>query len=155
MPGPPPKPLEQKRRTGNPGQKPLPKEGTLIALPTLEAEKPADLGADGAKFWDDSLQVCSGWLGASDYAILRLCSEGMDRRAFILRVLAEQGWSVMTDKGYPYKHPLVGTLGELESQITKWMGLLGMSPADRTRMGVAEVRSMSKLEALQARAAQR
>ena len=152
MPGPPPKPIEQKRRTGNPGQKPLPKEGQLIALPALDTERPGDLGVEGAQFWDDAVAVCSAWLGKSDYAILRMCAEAMDRRAFILRTLANDGWSIVTDKGYPYKHPLVGTLGELEAQITKWMSLLGMSPADRTRMGVAEVRAVSKLEQLQARA---
>jgi P27 family predicted phage terminase small subunit len=152
MPGPPPKPVERKRKTGNPGQKPLPKEGTLIALPALQAERPEELGPDGARFWDDALRVCAAWLGESDYAILRMCSEAMDRRAFILRVLGDEGWSIVTDKGYPYKHPLVGTLADLETQITKWMSLLGMSPADRTRMGVAEVRAVSKLEQLQARA---
>jgi hypothetical protein len=35
------------------------------------------------------------------------------------------------------------------------LSALGFTPVDRTRMGVAEVRAVSKLEALQARAAQR
>ena len=46
-------------------------------------------------------------------------------------------------------------LRSVDDQIKSLLSALGFTPVDRTRMGVAEVRSMSKLEALQARAAQR
>lgn len=148
MPGPPPKPAEQVRRTGNPGKKKLPDRSNVVALPSMQRERPDTLGPDGSRFWDETIDVCRGWLANSDYQMVRLCAEAIDRRAFMLRVLAEEGWSVMTDKGYPYKHPLVGPLMELEAQIGKWMAALGMTPADRTRMGVAEVKARSVLESL-------
>lgn len=148
MPGPPPKPAEKARKLGNPGKRKMPDRSKIVALPSMKTDKPDSLGAEGSRFWDQTIEVCSGWLGNSDYEMVRLCAEAMDRRAFMLRVLAEEGWSVVTDKGYPYKHPLVGPLMELESQIGKWMAALGMTPADRTRMGVAEVKARSVLEQL-------
>lgn len=148
MPGPPPRPVEKNRKLGNPGKRKLPSRSNVVALPSIRSEKPETLGPDGSRFWNETMSVCSGWLANSDYEMVRLCAEAMDRRAFILRVLAEEGWSVMTDKGYPYKHPLVSPLMELEAQIGKWMGVLGMTPADRTRMGVAEIKARSVLESL-------
>jgi hypothetical protein len=46
-------------------------------------------------------------------------------------------------------------LRSIDDQIKSMLSALGFTPVDRTRMGVAEVRGLSKLEALQARAAQR
>jgi hypothetical protein len=46
-------------------------------------------------------------------------------------------------------------LRSIEHDLRTMLSALGMTPVDRTRMGVAEVRGLSKLEALQARAAQR
>jgi P27 family predicted phage terminase small subunit len=148
MPGPPPKPLEQKRKLGNPGKRSISQKSNLVALPSMPADRPSNLGAAGSEFWDDVIRICRPWLGASDYHVLGLAAEAMDRRAFFLRVLSEEGWSVMTDKGYPYKHPLVGALTELEAQITKWLSLLGLTPTDRSRLGLAEVKAQTKLEAL-------
>lgn len=155
MPGPPPKPAERKRKLGNPGQKKLVAPAHVIALPQMDVTKPDSLGVVGSKFWDDVVSVCSGWLAPSDYQLVRLCAEAMDRRAFFLRVLSEEGWSVVTDKGYPYKHPLVGQLSELETQIGKWLAALGMTPVDRTKLGVAEVQRVSKLDELRSRAGRR
>ena len=148
MPGPQPKPNEVARKLGNPGRKKLPNKSNLVALPTLPDERPESLGAAGARFWDDAVSTCRGWLASSDYQILRMCAEAMDRRAFMLNVLATEGWSIVTDKGYPYKHPLVSPLLDLETQITKWMSALGMTPSDRSRLGLAEVKAQSVLEQL-------
>jgi hypothetical protein len=38
---------------------------------------------------------------------------------------------------------------ELEKSIASNLGLLGFTPSDRTRLGLAEVKARSKLEALQ------
>ena len=43
-------------------------------------------------------------------------------------------------------------LRSIDDQIKSMLSALGFTPADRTRMGVAEVRAVSKLEQLQARA---
>jgi hypothetical protein len=46
-------------------------------------------------------------------------------------------------------------LRDLDRLIIQNLSLLGFTPADRTRLGVAEVKAMSKLEELQARKAKR
>jgi hypothetical protein len=42
-------------------------------------------------------------------------------------------------------------LRELDRQIISNLSLLGFTPSDRSRLGVAEVKAMSKLEELMAR----
>jgi hypothetical protein len=41
-------------------------------------------------------------------------------------------------------------LRQLDSQIMQGLSLLGFSPTDRSRLGIAEVKRMSKLEELRA-----
>lgn len=151
MPGPAPMPLERRKRLGNPAQRKLP---VVVGLPAVPGAfvRPDSLGAAGTEFWDRATEFCASWLRSSDVALLTMTAEALDRRAYFLSVLANDGWHVVTDKGYPYKHPLVGPLAELELQIGRWLGQLGMTPTDRTRLGVAEVKAVSKLEELRNRA---
>lgn len=151
MPGPAPMPIERKRKLGNPGQRKLPSM-TVLPTQTVDLIRPDSLGPEGSSFWDRAVEFCGSWLRSGDAALLTLTAEALDRRAYFLSVLANDGWHVVTDKGYPYKHPLVGPLADLELQIGRWLGQLGMTPADRTRLGVAEVKAVSKLEALRAKA---
>jgi P27 family predicted phage terminase small subunit len=76
----------------------------------------------------------------------------MDRRDELVARLANDGWVLYTDKGYAYQHPAAGMLATLEDQIRKWLSLLGLTPADRSRLGVAEVKARSKLEEMRERA---
>jgi hypothetical protein len=46
-------------------------------------------------------------------------------------------------------------LRELDRQIISNLSLLGFTPSDRSKLGVAEVKAMSKLEELQMRKANR
>ena len=47
------------------------------------------------------------------------------------------------------------TILELEQQIASNLGLLGLTPTDRTRMGVAVVQKSNKLEDMLQRRAER
>jgi hypothetical protein len=70
--------------------------------------------------------------------------EQLDRREEIrLLILETQDWHL-------YKQ-----LNDLERLITSNLGLLGFTPSDRTRLGLAEVKAQSKLEELMARKEQR
>lgn len=155
MSGPPPKPLERKRALGNPGKRKLPNRGKVLHLASTSREAPPELGPDGRKAWDWVTSTAGSWLADSDRLTLTLLAEAYDRRAYILRVLADEGWSVITEKGYPYKHPLVPALLDLEKQMTSWLSLLGLTPSDRSRLGVAEVKAASTLEKLRAQAEKR
>lgn len=150
MPGPPPKPVEKKRALGNPGKRALPKLASVPTIPQANLTVPGQLGDEGRKLWAHIASAAGSWLGPSDVPMLTMLCEAADRRAFMLRVLSDEGWSVMTEKGYPYRHPLVQALGDLEKQMTSWMSLLGLSSADRSRLGLAEVKAASTLEKLKA-----
>ena len=151
MPGPPPKPSERKRALGNPGKRPLRKSAQVVALPRLEPSPPDSLGEEGRVAWSHVMSHAGKWLSASDAPILLMLAEAYDRRAYMLRVLSDEGWSIVTDKGYPYRHPLVPALADLEKQMTAWMSLLGLTPTDRSKLGLAEVKAASTLEKLQAK----
>ena len=44
-------------------------------------------------------------------------------------------------EGRIYARPEVAMLRELEKRLTTWLGLLGLNPADRGRLGLAQVRT--------------
>ena len=54
--------------------------------------------------------------------------------------LDADGLMTSGSKRQPRVHPLVDKLIAVETLITKYEGLIGCTPADRARLGVAEVR---------------
>ena len=153
MGGPAPTPLERKRARGNPGKRAIPDLAKTVSLQRLtEEDLPSSLQDTGRRFWLKSIEVAGGWLSGSDAELLRLVAEALDRRETTIETLNREGWTVTTDKGYPYKHPLAGMLVDLEKQIGQWLAQLGMNPTDRSRLGVAEVKPKGTLELLRERA---
>lgn len=154
MPGPPPIPNERKRRLGNPGKRALPDQANVIALPPVVDDTPAQLGPAGRAVWELVLEQCK-WLAETDRPLLVMLCEKFDRRQDFLARLESSDPVLYTDKGYAYANPLVGMLSTLETEISKNLASLGLTPTDRTRMGVAEVKAKSKLEELLERRAKR
>lgn len=143
------KPTEIKRALGNPGKRALPAPLTVVAHAGPTLEPPETLQDEGAAEWRHVL-THAAWIGPSDLRNLRLLCEAIDRRAHLLAELASQGWVLYTDKGYAYQNPAGGALATTEAQITKWLSLLGLTPSDRGRLGVAEVKAQSALERIRA-----
>jgi P27 family predicted phage terminase small subunit len=79
-----------------------------------------------------------------------LC-EAMDERAELRALIAEHGRTFTTKTGYVQVRPEVQQLRSLEAQLTTWLSMLGLSPSDRARLGLAEVRRVTHLEDLRAR----
>ena len=145
----PRKPTELKKRIGT-SRRDRDKPALTIVDPVpASADPPETLQHDGAREWRHVLKTCP-WIGPSDLRILTLYCEALDRRSALLAMLAEHGWILFTDKGYAYANPAAGALATTETQITKWMNLLGLSPSDRGRLGVAEVKAQSALERIRA-----
>lgn len=149
---PPTKPVELKRRLGNPGKRPLPSALVALAPVPVSVEPPDTLGDEGAREWRHVLEHAR-WIGPSDLRNLRLYCEALDRRSDLLAELSSQGYVLYTDKGYAYQNPALGALATTEVQLTKWLSLLGLTPSDRSRLGVAEVKAQSTLEQLAAKRA--
>ena len=145
--GRPSKPLEQKRLLGNPGKRALPDEGTIALIPmaasTPEPTRP--LLKYGRELWDKVWDTGINWISPNtDTELLLMTCEMIDER-WNLRV------RVMTDNDPKDRRGL----RELDRAIVSNLSLLGFSPSDRSRLGIAEVKKMSKLEELMARKAQR
>jgi hypothetical protein len=145
--GRPQKPIEQKRLLGNPGRRPLPEQGVLQILPgvseTPEPSRP--LLKYGRELWDKVWEQGLNWISPNtDFEILLMTCEMIDER-WNLRVKVMQTDDARLRRG----------LRELDRQIISNLSLLGFTPSDRSKLGVAEVKAMSKLEELMARKEQR
>jgi hypothetical protein len=122
-------PIEERRRLGNPQRRPIPGGGNLAAVPAIEARS-WDLAPDAAL--QRVLGAGVGWLAESDAVQVALLREA-------LRVAAD------ADR--------VGSLRERLEAIkvaSSLLSELGFTPSARARLGLAEVKAMSRLEAMQA-----
>ncbi len=135
--GRPPKPIEQKRRLGNPGKRRLPRGGTLAVVPEVDRgllEHP--MHEVLARVLDQGIT----WLADSDAPALKLFEEQLEEREGLRdAVLAGIG-----DRRQ---------LRELDKQVIELLSRLGFDPAARSRLGLAEVKAHSKLEELRDRQA--
>ena len=145
--GRPPKPNEMKRKTGNPGKRPLPALATVTALPAATAQAPAHLSPKSQELWL-KLRETAFWISNTDESNLQFLCEKLDRRDEFIARLQASDFVLLTDTGYSYANPLVGMISTIETEITKLFSLLGLTPTDRTRLGVAEVKARSALDDL-------
>lgn len=144
--GRPPKPIEQKRLTGNPGKRTLPDQKELVLLPSAYAipEPSRQLLSAGQELWDRIWGMGQTWLSPStDVDLLLMTCELLDERRN-LRIQVMQNNRADERKA----------LRDLDRQLVANLSLLGFTPTDRSRLGVAEVKRQSKLEELRSRASQ-
>jgi hypothetical protein len=141
--GRPPKPIEQKRALGNPGKRALPKTGEVVVLEQTGdiPEPPRPLLKYGQELWDRVWSMGATWVSQkSDLELLVMTCEMIDER-WNLRVKVMQSDDAAMRRG----------LRELDRQIVSNLSLLGFTPSDRARLGVAEVKVRSKLDELMAK----
>ena len=147
MAGRPAKPTEQKRKTGNPGKRPLPDLKNVIALPPIKGDAPLHLSDAGQKMWAD-VRAMAPWIANTDGKLLIELCEKMDKKYELKEKLGATDYVLFTDKGYAYANPLFGMLNTVENDIVKLLSLLGLTPVDRSKLGVAEVTAKGKLAQL-------
>ena len=147
QPGRPSKPIEQKRLLGNPGKRALPDQSSITLIPMAEStpEPTRPLLKYGRELWDKVWDTGINWISPNtDTELLLMTCEMIDER-WNLRV------QVMTNNDPKDRRGL----RELDRAIVSNLSLLGFSPSDRSRLGLAEVKKMSKLEELMTKKAQR
>jgi hypothetical protein len=141
--GRPSKPIEVKRKLGNPGKRPLPEGNALQILePVVSIPDPArPLLKYGREFWDKVWGSGLSWISANtDAELLLMTCELVDERWNLrVRVMQSNDWRERR------------ALRELDDRIIRNLSLLGFTPADRSKLGVAEVKAISKMEALKRR----
>lgn len=139
--GRPAKPIEQKRKLGNPGKRPLPDEAELeILAPASSMPEPArPLLEPGKKLWERVWGAGIGWISPeTDIELLLMTCEMVDER-WNLRIKVMQ-----TDN-----MQMARRLDNLSRIIASNLSMLGFTPADRARLGLAEVARRSRLAELQ------
>jgi hypothetical protein len=145
--GRPAKPTEIKRKLGNPGRRPLPDSSVVQYLePVVSVPDPArPLLKYGREFWDKVWGSGLSWISANtDAELLLMTCELVDERWNLrVRVMQSNDWRERR------------ALRELDDRIIRNLSLLGFTPADRSKLGVAEVKAISKMEQLKRRANER
>lgn len=158
--GRPAKPIEQHRLAGNPSKKqlpdaPAPGEG-LAGVHGVPAAP--ELGEAGLALWEHVWVAGRTWLSPeSDRTIVTLLCEAQDDYALIRDGInsGEIDRFYITANGQMVTHPLVVQLQQLRTQMTAWLAAIGFSPADRSRLGLAEVRVRDELDELLSRRVRR
>lgn len=129
-----PKPSEQKRRTGNPGKRALTPTAELVAVAPVDA---AAVELTPLAALERSLLAGRHWLAESDAAAI---------------VLARQALELYAEVRADPKSKTADVIA-----AGKWVqscfGDLGFNPAERSRLGLAEVKAASKMEQLRAQRA--
>lgn len=140
----PPKPIELKRKLGNPGKQALPKENETILIAAIDEipEPHRQLFDAGLELWNRTWSMGQLWISPkTDIELLLMTCEMLDERVR-LRAFVWNNPEAWRERK---------ALRELEKNITNSLSLLGFTPTDRSRLGVAEVKAKSKLEELRAR----
>ena len=147
-------PVEQKRRRGARIRNgltaaPVP-EFALATVGLGELPKaPATLDRCGAAYWS------MFWDGGRRHLSERHDWPLMEKLCVAIQEVAAIdvwiGGDVMrrfyeTANGQLVTHPLVKQKTELNAQITAWLSLLGFTPSDRARLGLAEIRVANELD---------
>lgn len=130
--GRPPRPTEQKRRTGNPGKRALPDKATLKAVPAVDADA-VELTVEQAM--ERSVLAGKAWLAESDSVAVALLRESLELYVDL--------------RNNPMSKP-ADVLAALKVVMSAASDC-GFTPGERSRLGLAEVTAQSKLEELRAR----
>ena len=138
--GRPPKPIEQKRLTGNPGKRALPDASVIQIIDRADTipEPGRPLLKYGREPWDKVWEAGINWISpTTDMELLLMTCELVDER-WNLRIKVMQNDDSRMRRG----------LRDLDRLIIGNLSLLGFTPSDRSRLGVAEVKAQSKFQQL-------
>ena len=124
---------------GNPGKRAMPKIAETFPLEGGWIEPLRPLEEAGTQLWDSVFKEGELWVSRrTDVHLLQVTCEQLDRRNHLSNL-----WrSNPTDKN------LLMRLVEVERAIAANLSLLGFTPSDRSRLGLAEIKAKSKLQEL-------
>lgn len=148
--GRPPKPVETKRKAGNPGKRALPEPVALVAQAIELPDPLRPLGQVGLAFWSRVWAHGRAWISpTTDLDAIQLLAEQMDERAIMYQqVLAQQ-------RSGDVDWRLRKQLRDLDMMLARGLASIGFTPEMRSRLGLAEVRAQHAIESLINRRANR
>lgn len=157
--GRPAKPTERKRATGNPGGRRLPDApmpGQGLTANDGVPEPTVDFGDAGLRLWNRLWAGSKSWLAPDvDETLLEKICSHEDEIASYTETLESEGRWYVTPNGQQNPHQAFTQRKKLQEEQTAWLAAFGQSPADRARLGLAEVRVKDELDELAQRKAAR
>ena len=127
---------------GNPGKRAMPGEDALV-LYSGRVDAPEDLGPAGLALWARVFDEGEIWISPRlDVVLLERVCRALDRQTELERLFDED----------PTNRQTVMSINETDKLIFSGLGLLGFTPSDRAKLGLAEIKRQSKLDELMARA---
>lgn len=138
--GRPPKPVEVKRRLGNPGKRPLQSPSLVLALPAADRVplEPTGLLMPGQELWHRVWTQGISWISpATDLT-------AVEQACYLLDDL-----TVARERFRATRDPADGRMVNAFVQtLESSLGRLGFDPSSRSKLGVAEVKAASALTQL-------
>jgi len=126
--------VEKKRLLGNPGKRALPGDDVLM-LEGGRVDPPEDLGPAGLELWSRVFDEGEIWISPRlDFTLLERVCRALDRAVLLEREFGED----------PTNRQIVMSINETDKLIYSGLGLLGFTPSDRAKLGLAEVKAKSK-----------
>ena len=119
-----------------------------ISLTDLPAA-PEGLGEYGRAYWTMFWDAGRRHLSEKhDSALVQKLCAAIEQVALIEQWQGSDvtRWFYETANGQLVTHPLIKQKSELNAQITAWLSLLGFTPSDRARLGLAEIRVANELD---------
>ena len=134
----PPVPVERKKMLGNPGKRALPGPDA-IQLYGGRVDPPEGLGAAGLQLWGRVFDQGETWISPQlDTTLLERVCRALDRAAQL----------ELAFEADPSDRKLVMSINETDRLIMSGLSLLGFTPADRARLGLAVIKRESIVEEL-------
>ncbi len=138
-----PNEVKAKRGTLQPSRMPA-KQGKGVQ-PLDYATMPEGLDPIAQGVWARITTACD-WLAESDREALTMLCRDEALLAQLTARLESDGLVLYTDKNYAYAHPAWGMRTATEERVYKWLTVLGLTPSDRARLGIAMVQARTLLE---------
>ncbi len=134
----PPVPVERKKLLGNPGKRALPGADAIV-LHAGRVAPPEGLGVAGSTLWSRVFDEGETWISPQlDLTLLERVCRALDRAAQLDEAFIAD----------PSDRKLVMSINETDRLIMSGLGLLGFTPADRARLGLAVIKRESIVEEL-------
>jgi P27 family predicted phage terminase small subunit len=118
--------------------------------PVEVPDPPTGLGDRGTSEWGKIWAAGRHWLHpAEDYHWIEQVVRAYDDIAQFRAEIENTGLIVKGYAGQQTANPLLREIRDCEATIRKCLSMLGFSPTDRARLGLAEIKRQSSLQDLQ------
>jgi hypothetical protein len=154
MKGRPPKPVEQKRREGNPGKRKLPEPVLVEGRPQPGSlEPPKGLAPEAREAWERIVPTLEavGILDGVDAMALEAMVTQWARAKQAGRVIDEFGHAALGSTGQLVEHPALATERSAMSLFLKFAEHYALTPVARTRLGLAELQRKNMMDEMNSR----